>query len=366
MVAAEICSRLDRSAYDPMVLFMYPGRGSMPELLDKRGLPFHNLKRTKRRRVMGPFLPAFALRRLKIDLLHVHHIPLLMAIMPAAKLAGIHSVVFTEHAKFSISRSQKLQKACRTLGVSVDSFTTVSSDLKSYFVNELGIPAEAIAVVHNGVDTTRFFPGDRSEAIESLLPVDFTGKVLMTVGRLSEAKDHITLLSAVEILRKKGTNPYLIIVGDGELRQVIMREIEERRLSSCVRMAGRRSDIDQLLPGTDVFILSSKREGLPIAALEAMSAGLPVVATSVGGVPEAIRDEFNGLLVPPGDPMALAEAINRVCKDKALATGLGRNARKVIEEKFSLDKIAEKYSDIYQNILGGREECDHPWKSVRP
>lgn len=351
MLAVDVCSRLDRSLFDPMVLFMYPGNGPMPNLLAQRGVPSYNLKRTRVRRLMGPLLPALILRRLRIDLLHVHHIPLLKAIMPAVRLTGIHSVVFTEHARFSISRSLKLQEACRTTAVNLGSFTTVSHDLKAYFVNELGIPAGVINVIHNGVDTTRFVPGKRNPSLKSLLPPSFTGFVLVTVGRLTDAKDHGSLLSALAILEKKHVNLYTLVIGDGELRHCLEKEIAERQLCHRIHLAGRRSDIDQLLPGADAFIMPSKREGLPIAILEAMSSGLPVIATSVGGIPEVVDNEVNGLIVPPENPAVLAAAIYRIYNDKILARTLGKNARKTIEEKFSLDRVAENYSKVYQDLV---------------
>lgn len=349
--AVEICSHLDRSLYDPLVLFMYSGDGPMPAILAQRGIPAYGLKRTRVRRLLWPLLPALTLRRLKIDLLHVHHLPLLVAILPALRLAGIGPVVFTEHAKFSISRSPELQQACQRLATKVECFTTVSEDLKSYFVNVLGIPSDIINVIHNGVDTVKFSFRESSATLSSLLPSQFSGAILITVGRLTDAKDHALLLAAMEILKEGQVRPYLLIVGDGELRPFLEKEISRRRLSQFVSLVGNRSDIEQLLPRANAFVLSSKREGLPMALLEAMSAALPVIATSVGGVPEVVRNGFNGLLVPPEDPAALASAIDCICNDNTLAKSLGNNARKTIKEKFSLDKVAQSYSRIYQDLV---------------
>ena len=216
MCAAEICSRLDRSRFHPLVLFMYPAEGPMAEVLAARNVESVGLGMTRVRRLLGPLLPAVALRRLGIDLLHIHHVPLFLRIRRAARLAGIRKVVFTEHAKFSISRSPLLQDACRLAADTVSCFTVVSDDLKRYFTSELGIPDDRLRVVRNGVDTGRFQPGERSDALRDVLPDGYQGSVAITVGRLTEAKDHGNLLAAQELLRKRNEAPYLLIVGAGE------------------------------------------------------------------------------------------------------------------------------------------------------
>ena len=206
MIAANICNQLDRSMFDPIVLFMYPGSGPIPEILKARNIPTYHINQTRIKRLLGPFLSIIALARLKIDILHVHHIPNWLHIWRAARLAKIPVVILTEHAKYSISRSNKLQEACRWAAGLADCFTAVSEDLKNYFLKEIGIPEKSIMVIPNGIDTTRFTPGPRNEALLDLLPEGFGEKILISVGRLTEAKDQFTLLSAIEILKKQGRN----------------------------------------------------------------------------------------------------------------------------------------------------------------
>jgi glycosyltransferase involved in cell wall biosynthesis len=322
----------------------------MPEILSNRDVATYNLNQTRIKRLFGPLLSFKALVGLNIDLLHVHHVPLWQNIWKAAKLAKI-PVVLTEHAKYSISRSNRLQEACRRAAEAVNCFTTVSKDLQDYFVKEIGIPEESITVIPNGVDTSRFVPGPRNGVLQDLLPDEFTGKVLISVGRLTEAKDQSTLLSAIEILRKQARNIFLIVVGDGELRIPLEKEIAQKDLTHCVYLAGSRSDVYQLLPGADAFILSSKREGVPMSILEAMAAGLPVIATKVGGIPEVIKDGQNGILVPPEDQNSLANAICRILDDPGFAANLGSRARTTAEQNYSLRAITEAYTKIYLSIF---------------
>ena len=135
------------------------------------------------------------------------------------------------------------------------------------------------------------------------------------------------------------------------MRIPLEKEIAQKKLTDCVYLAGSRSDIDQLLPGADAFILSSKREGFPMSILEAMAAGLPVIATSVGGIPEVIKDGQNGILVPPQDQNALANAICHILDDSRFAANLARMARITVEQNYSIQAVTEAYSKIYLSIF---------------
>ena len=129
------------------------------------------------------------------------------------------------------------------------------------------------------------------------------------------------------------------------------KEIAKSNLTDCVHLARSRSDVYQLLPGVDAFILSSKREGFPMSILEAMAAGLPVIATNVGGIPEIVRDGQNGILVPPQDQNSLVNAICRVLDDSELANNLARRARMSVEQSYSIQAITEAYTKIYLSVF---------------
>ncbi len=355
MVAVNICSNLDTSKFHPMVLFMYKAKGPLEEILSERGISSHHLDRSYARRLFGPFLLALSLASLKIDVLHVHHVPLLMAIKHAAKLAGIKGIVLTEHAKYSISRSLKMQSECRKAADYLHgSFVSISDDLKAYFVNELGIDANKIIVIQNGVDSAKYCPGQRTEELLSLIPPSHRGPVIATVGRLAEAKDHENFLQALSLLKKDHHCPLLIIVGDGEMRGQIEKSVKEKELLNEVVLVGSRSDVERILPGVDAFVISSKREGLPMALLEAMSAGLPVVSTSVGGIPEVIQNGMNGLMVPPENPEKLADALKKILIDREMAKKLGNEARNTVVRNYSMKIIAQTYSRVYSEIFTKR------------
>jgi glycosyltransferase involved in cell wall biosynthesis len=194
-------------------------------------------------------------------------------------------------------------------------------------------------VIHNGVDLTRpTAPGSAAERCR-----------LVTVGRLQAPKDTLTLVRALAELPRGVCEA--VIVGDGPDRTTVENEVRRLGLESVVQLAGERNDVPELLAASDVFVLSSRSEGLPLSILEAMAAGLPVVATSVGGVSELVVEEETGLLVPPGDPQALAGAIERLLGDSTLRRRLGGAGRLRAEQRFDLVSTCQAHLDLYSALL---------------
>lgn len=351
MVAGNICSYLDREKFDPLVLFMLKSQGGMPEILHDLGVSCKCLNMPWRSIPFESLYLAHLLNRMQVDILHVHHIPLYLRVAKAVERSRVKGVVFTEHAKFSIEQSKYLQNGCRVAAQQTNAFTAVSSDLKDYFVRDLNIPSSLVKVVLNGVDITRFSPERKNSILKSMLPESFIGKVLIHVGRLAEAKDHKTLLSAMKQVIRNDQDVFLFLVGGGELRLAIEQQVSNLGLQKCVKMLGMRSDVDKLLLGADIFVMSSKREGLPMVLMEAMSCGLPIIATDVGGISEIIKDQESGLLVESENSDLLARAIERVCNRIDGGGVLGGQARQIIVKNYSLEATAKSYVQLYEQIL---------------
>ena len=352
MVAAGVCSNLDRTRFEPIVLFMDKSTGTMPEVLDRLSVPYDSFEMTRFSRPLWPWMVARLLNRLKIDVLHVHHIPFYMRTAFGAKFCRVKGIVFTEHSKHDISQSQQLQNACRKAARAAR-FTVVSAELKDYFVNGLGIAEPSVKVVTNGVDTRRFRPVEDGMERPSVLPNGSKGPTLISVGRLHEAKDHVTLLRAIKQLVVKNLNIRLVLVGEGELRGLVEKTIQELDLQPHVHLLGNWTTVEDLLPHADLFVLSSRHEGLPMAVLEAMACGLPIVSTDVGGIPEVIEDGVNGLLVGREDPEALANAIGRVLAQPEMAKSMGTTNREHAIAKHSMRRTADCYAQMYDEIMAG-------------
>jgi glycosyltransferase involved in cell wall biosynthesis len=177
--------------------------------------------------------------------------------------------------------------------------------------------------------------------------------LVVQVARLDTIKDHPTALRAVAQAASRRPGLRLFIVGDGPERSKIEREIERQSLQQRVRLLGMRSDVRRILAGADLFLLTSVSEGIPVTILEAMAAGVPIVATAVGGVPELIEHEVHGLLAPAGDAPALADALVRMADDEKLRSRFATIAQHRAVTEFSEQSMIANYDRIYQGMLAG-------------
>lgn len=205
----------------------------------------------------------------------------------------------------------------------------------------LGIPRERVIRLHNGVDLTRFTP--RAE------PPAGPPRVLF-LGRLGDQKRVDVLLDALHLVRRALPEVELDVAGDGPLMQALQVHAERLGLRRAARFLGRQEDVLPLLGAAHVLALPSEVEGTSNALLEAMASGLPVVATQVGGTQELVRDEVEGLLVPPGDAPALAAALERVLRDPALGLRLGRAGRARVEAEYDLERVAEAHLALFERL----------------
>jgi glycosyltransferase involved in cell wall biosynthesis len=199
--------------------------------------------------------------------------------------------------------------------------------------------AERSVVIHNAVDVAA---APRSHH-------DRPTPRLIAVGRLKAPKDFVTLIRALAALA--GEEFEALIVGDGPDRDAVEAEIRNLGLENRVRLAGERDDVPELLASSDVFVLSSRSEGLPVSVLEAMAGELPVVASDVGGVAELVVDGETGLLVPPGDEAALGQALGRLVQDRDLRRTLGAAGRARAEACFDLVSFKKAHLELYARQL---------------
>jgi glycosyltransferase involved in cell wall biosynthesis len=206
-----------------------------------------------------------------------------------------------------------------------------------------GVPARKISLVPNGLD-----PG----AYAARRPITFVQRVA-TVANLRREKGHDVLLSAAAIVVRQFPEARFDIIGSGPELGALRAQAERLALGRAVSFLGHSEDVPARLAEADLFVLPSRSEAFPNAVLEAMSIGLPPIASSVGGVPEVIEHERNGILVPPDDPAALASAICRFMADPAAAAQMGAAAR-VHANTFSFAKMVGAFEDIYVTELTRR------------
>ena len=175
--------------------------------------------------------------------------------------------------------------------------------------------------------------------------------LFVCVAGLRPEKNHALLLEAFAHGALHQRAAHLLLVGVGALREALGARVRELGLGDSVRFFGFRTDLAEVLAAADVFVLPSDREGNPLAVLEAMAAGIPVIATAVGGVPELFESGLSGLLVPPGDTTALSAALERIYHDPALRRTMGANALRRAEERFDISVAALAYAQLYESLL---------------
>jgi len=286
------------------------------------------------------------LRREKISVLHTHHVGALIYGVPAAVLSGVKGIIHTEHSHDALDDNPRLRVLLRLLARRASTVVCVADEVASYLEGVVGVPRGKLQVLRNGVDTELFRPGLADEPL-------WSGPVVGTVGRLDPLKDHLTLLRAFRLLVERVPNIKLVIVGDGPLRGELEAASRGLGIGDKVAFLGRRSDIARLLRGMHVFVLSSVKEGLPLALLEAMASGIPVVATNVGGVPQVVQDGHTGILCPPGEPFELAQSINQLILDEELRRRVAANARSLVEHSYSLRAMLSGYESLYAAAANG-------------
>lgn len=203
-----------------------------------------------------------------------------------------------------------------------------------------GIARERVVMIPNGIDLERYAPA----------PPRSTRRIVTTVANLRAEKGHDVLIAAAALVHARRPDAIFQLVGGGPMREALEQQARASGLGDVVRFLGHREDVPEVLHGSDVYVLPSRSEAFPNGVVEAMAAGLPVVASNVGGIPELITDEQNGLLAPVGDANALADAILRLLGAPAEAATLAAAARRTIERGYSFDRMVRAFEALY---LGG-------------
>jgi len=223
-------------------------------------------------------------------------------------------------------------------------------------VQRAGVRPDRVVVIRNAVKAERFDrvdPADR-RVLEGMFP-NAPERIIGSAGRLSPEKGFGVLVEAAAIVVRSDPSAGFVHFGDGPLREVIRRRIEELGLGRRFILAGHRNDLDRLLPHWDLSVLPSFTEGLPTVVLESYAAGVPVVATAVGGTPEAVTDGVDGYLVPPRDPAALAGRILDVFEDRERRCEMGRLGRERIRAEFTFEVQAFRFQQLCDELTNRRK-----------
>jgi glycosyltransferase involved in cell wall biosynthesis len=324
-------------------------------LVARDALVAHTPAASDRIKMFWHFLTGCRLAQLLVsrDVEHVHahfaHVPAAIA-MYAAMLAGI-PFSFTAHANDLFERGTALREK-----VARSAFTAAISDYNRRFLIDAGCPADRIHVVHCGLDVEEYEYRGRSP--ENGLAM------LFSVGRFVPKKGFDVLLDALSRLKLKNLPFRCVIVGTGPLYDEMRTKAQSSGLLECLELPGAMPQecVKDMLVSADVFVLpcvvakSGDRDGIPVALMEAMALGVPVVSTAISGIPELVVNAENGLLVAPNDHVALSQALEQLVQNPAYGATLAKHARETIEEQFNLETIAANLESLFDRSVSRQNE----------
>ena len=349
----QVLAGLDRSRWRPVLLHR-PESGLAPLLQEARHLGVELRTVPQLRGAQGwARLPALVqqIRRERAEVFHAHltwPLACRMGLLGAA-LARVPAVVATAQLFVDLPPSGWTTMQHRVVSACVDRYLAVSRQVAAQLRERFGVRADKITQVPNAVALDRF---PRAVSPAPARPTDpAVPHTVLTVARLDPQKGLHDLVAAAALVPEAR----VMVVGEGPERPALETEIARLGLGDRVHLLGFRSDVPDLLAASDLFVLPSLFEGLPLSILEAMAAGKPVVATAIGGNDEAVVDGATGLLVPPGDPQALADAIRALLRDPERRRRLGEAGRRRAEAEFSATAMVRRVAAVYDELLAASD-----------
>jgi glycosyltransferase involved in cell wall biosynthesis len=284
----------------------------------------------------------------------------------AARLARVPVVVHIFHGHildgyFGALKTGLLRQMERTLARMTDAILTVSERVKRDLVTHGVAGPDRIAVMPLGLELEPFLANTRVKGrFRTELGLDGRERLVGIVGRLFPIKNHQLFLEAAELVTRSERQARFVVVGDGTLRLKLEAQARALGIGDRVVFTGWRRDLPSIYADLDLLVISSDNEGTPVVAIEAMASGCPVVATSVGGMPDVVRHGENGVLVPPRSRRELAEGISKILRDQPLRASLGEKARADVRERFDSRRMIADRERLYLGLLAAKDSGREP------
>ena len=337
----ELAHRLDRRRFEVHLACLHRNGSwisrAAAKVSDIAEFPIRSFKRPHTFARMWQF--AAWCRERRIAVLHATDLYSNVFALPAAALAGVpvrignrREINPDKHG--GLIALQRASYACAH-GIVANS-SAVAARLRKERVS-----ARAIRIIPNGIDVDAYRPRIPQARLRRIV----------TVANLRPEKAHEVLIDAFASLASRHSDLELLVVGTGSRGEELKALAAERGVASQVRFLGHRDDVPAVLSESDAFVLTSRSEAFPNSVMEAMAAGLPVIATAVGGVPELVQHRTNGILVAADDRAAVAQALRNLIDDPARAAALGRAARETIQSRFSFNRMVSSFEDLYLELL---------------
>lgn len=352
----NLCNLLEPSAFSTSICTLASG-GAMEPRLNREKSELLNVKRHFGNDVTVSLRLAKEIRRRRIDILHSHGWPTFLESWLALKFCRVSKWVHGEHGTL-MTRRRHLIAQRRGWSVA-DSILSVSTALADRIASEVNFPREMIQVIPNGVDTDKFAPARESkESIRSQCGLPTSGFIVGMIARFVPFKDHQRSIRAIAELNQQGIDAHLALAGSGPLQSELEALASELGVSQSVHFLGVSDQVHRLLNAFDVLVSSSSHnEGMSNSILEAMSAGVPVVATRVAASEELLEPDGTGVLIPPRDTKALVDALKELAVNPERVKQLGSLSRKRAVNHFSIKNMVDSYADHYLTLTERRAAC---------
>lgn len=331
---------LHRRGHSSVVLC--PPHSALYQRAQEAGVPAMALRMRHELDLVAAWQLGRYMRQQRVDILHLHTPHAHTIGLLAWKLAPTVRLVVSRRAAFAPIRNWLSRWKYTYPDVQ---YLAVSEAVRQVLLAS-GVPAQRVQTVHSGIDLRRF---EAVPAAPRLFPEG--RRIIGTVGHLTESKGHHSLLEAMALLVRDASHVGVVIAGDGALRTALESRAEALGIGAYVRFTGFRRDILALMQSFDIFVLPSYLEGLGTSILDAMALCKPVVATRVGGIPEAVQDGITGLLVPPRDPQALAGALGYLLRYPEQRNAMGIAGRRRVEQQFTAERMAGATLQAYERVL---------------
>ena len=352
---------MDKSLYE-VELACAPG-GRLIQLVEEKRMKVWTFKHLVQ--PIAPLEDTLALLDLSIFLkknsyhiVHTHNSKAGIIGRLAAKLAGVPVIVHTVHGFAFHDQEpfwrQSLFRHLERLGSRwCDKMIFISQPLIDWALEERITRKDKIEKIYSGIQLDQFHPATADVKMKNRERWQLKKEevVVGIVSKLWDGKGHITLIEAFKVLRQRIPNARLVIVGEGDLYSELLRAVNENGLRESVLFTGFQMDVSEVLSTFDVAVLPSFFEGMGRVLLEAMAMEKPVVASRVGGIPDLVKHNVNGLLINPGDVTELANALEKILSNNRLARSMGQEGRKKIQEQFSSEVMVRSIHRVYQDLL---------------
>lgn len=349
-VLLSTLGNLNKDKYESLVCCIQD-KGVLGEQVIKMGFPLIELHLMHKKGWDGQVVRELSriIREEHVDLVHSHlyHANLYSRI--AAWRSGVPAVI-TVHNTY-LKRKWYRQLLNRLLAKVTGAIVAVSEDIRADVLRYDKVPEKLVHVIPNGIDLTRVASTLSSVQARQRLGLSADDFVLGTVGRLEEQKGQRYLIQAVGDLKASGIGVKLLIIGDGRLREELEKQIQQLNVQDSVSLLGTRKDVADILKAVDLFVMPSLWEGLSLAMLEAMAAGIPVVATDVGGVSQVFGDNEYGYRIQPGSAQALADKIAYCLASKENVARMAKKGQQLVREKYSSQNMVRNLEKIYRAVL---------------